>query len=647
MKFKKLFVSNWKCFLGFHQIPFGPKLTCIVGPNGSGKSAICDALLFLFGDTTSRDLRGSLRQSINQKACDSDSKCAAHVSLLVMSPIDNSIILLSKEIRTDRNYSTRNIYHYALSCELPEIHTIEDLKNETKKGKKYLQEEFEAFLIEQCMVDVTQIKTFVVKQNQAQSLIESGLLSFIEKFCETKLLLETQLSLQRKLEDNFLSISDLEKIELQHKSALEDLNPSIDNLFKYFSLAITSLKKLGSRVLNAIQNNKGNKLKLESDIGENVEKLDVHKKKIEIFVRNVKSNEISNEELEVKKSDLWSTIEKSQIEIENLETTKNSIILNQKNFLSEMQTLEKTLTDKKREIILLREKISKVNSDKAALLLQTSDENYHKEFLEELFSINGEVLRVERELEESKCDLNREKAEFTKLKEILTKKDTMLQKLEIELLRVYQIQKPRNAKDNRYFADVLEKRINCVKNIPGAIGWFRDLVCVESRTQCTAVNAALQYPLKNSVLVSNRKVALDVVENFRQAKAGSVVCDVLTEMKARQFGNEMPPTGFLFLRDILGGSGEVQLAVEKWCGKILVGLEGINSAQRKAKEGFDVVTLEGDFFKGDGEIQSAGPLSNVELWGVHVNEPPQTTKSNTKAFDDDNKENLQASTHRC
>eukprot|EP00917_Polyrhabdina_sp_WS-2016_P013757 GHVP01030116.1.p1 GENE.GHVP01030116.1~~GHVP01030116.1.p1 ORF type:complete len:125 (+),score=14.43 GHVP01030116.1:216-590(+) len=122
MKFKKLFVSNWKCFLGFHQIPFGPKLTCIVGPNGSGKSAICDALLFLFGDTTSRDLRGSLRQSINQKACDSDSKCAAHVSLLVMSPIDNSIILLSKEIRTDRNYSTRNIYHYALSCELPEIH---------------------------------------------------------------------------------------------------------------------------------------------------------------------------------------------------------------------------------------------------------------------------------------------------------------------------------------------------------------------------------------------------------------------------------------------------------------------------------------------------------------------------------------------
>jgi chromosome segregation protein len=63
-----LVLHNFKSFR-HASIKFKPNFNCIVGPNGSGKSNICDALLFVLGESSLKRMRiTSMQQLINDKA---------------------------------------------------------------------------------------------------------------------------------------------------------------------------------------------------------------------------------------------------------------------------------------------------------------------------------------------------------------------------------------------------------------------------------------------------------------------------------------------------------------------------------------------------------------------------------------------------
>ena len=59
MVLKQLEIQGFKSFPDRTRILIEPGITAVVGPNGSGKSNISDAIRWVLGETSSRQLRGS------------------------------------------------------------------------------------------------------------------------------------------------------------------------------------------------------------------------------------------------------------------------------------------------------------------------------------------------------------------------------------------------------------------------------------------------------------------------------------------------------------------------------------------------------------------------------------------------------------
>ena len=59
MRLKELEIQGFKSFPDKTRLTIGEGITGIVGPNGSGKSNISDAIRWVMGETSSKQLRGA------------------------------------------------------------------------------------------------------------------------------------------------------------------------------------------------------------------------------------------------------------------------------------------------------------------------------------------------------------------------------------------------------------------------------------------------------------------------------------------------------------------------------------------------------------------------------------------------------------
>jgi chromosome segregation protein len=69
MVFKELEIQGFKSFPDKVKIRFDEGVTGVVGPNGSGKSNLSDAVRWVLGETSSRQLRAAnyLRQILRHR----------------------------------------------------------------------------------------------------------------------------------------------------------------------------------------------------------------------------------------------------------------------------------------------------------------------------------------------------------------------------------------------------------------------------------------------------------------------------------------------------------------------------------------------------------------------------------------------------
>lgn len=466
MYLKKISLQGFKSFARKTVLEFGPGITVIVGPNGSGKSNVSDAVKWVLGEQSMKNLRSKKSEDVIFVGSGKKSKAGmAEVSL----ELDN------KEKVVPIDYTevdiTRRIYRsgegeYLLNNSKVRLLDITEILSKSGFGRSTYT------VIGQGMVDqlITQtpdqrrelfedasgVKHFYIKKEQALKKFDEArenllrVLDIIKEIRPRLLNLERQ---RQEAEERRTLSRELRKLQQKYYgSELKELNEKLDEYdkkYKEISREIEKVeseveeitKKLEDRTSGADKQKEAEKeagiLKLEQELGnlqdsllktirENAAVLEKQK----FYDENLGS--LKNESEGIKKQE-----QEKQKEIENIQKEKQNLEEELEKSLSLLNSLEED--SKKIQTLNPKEVIIKVKKSLEGILEEIGQLLSNPEQLES--EISELVKFLEEQEKEDFKDIERKKLDISgKIEKIKLKisSNNYKQKNSEEILKIYQ-----------------------------------------------------------------------------------------------------------------------------------------------------------------------------------------------------------------
>ena len=387
MYLKALELSGFKSFADKTTIEFNRGITSIVGPNGSGKSNILDAILWVLGEQSYKNIRAKESSDVifsggkNKKA-----KSMAEVSLIIENE-DRYLDIDFSEVKITRRIFKSGENDYLINNRKVRLKDINNLFMDTGIGKQAYS---------------------IIGQGRVERIISSN-----PK--ELKEIIEEAAGVKRAKIEKEDSIKKLKEVKNEIEK-IEYVEKDLENRVKYLKeesmkakLFKTYTDKIETQKFMILEYNIDTKLNLKNQYDEEKEKLDV-----ELSLIRSKFN-AHEEELELvneKRENFYKKLENEKnenknifIEVEDLK--ENFVKLNNK--LSNLET-EATEKSKRKEIVEvdLKEKSEILENSKKEL------KNIKENFVnvkEEKNKIENKVesLKNEKEILLSNLKKNKEK----------------------------------------------------------------------------------------------------------------------------------------------------------------------------------------------------------------------------------------------
>ncbi|MBQ1376741.1 MAG: chromosome segregation protein SMC, partial [Lachnospiraceae bacterium] len=573
MYLKSIEVQGFKSFAHKTTFEFHNGITAIVGPNGSGKSNVADAVRWVFGEQSAKQLRGSNMQDIIFAGTQTRRPQSFASVSLTLDNSDHSLDLDYAEVTVTRKVYRSGESEYLINNNNCRLKDILELFYDTGIGKEgysiigqgqvdkiisgKMDERRELF-DEACgIVKFKKRKTAAVRKlekEQTDMLRISDLVSELERQAgplkrqsETAreyLRLRDELRAydinaflidynryREQLEETARNLSDTEK-ELEEKKAEEQtLRERYASLEETLSELETDLEELRRLVNEATEE----KTSLEGKISVVKEKIRADETQAEHYKDRIRAIETEIREKEQEIEDLKAGSLKNQEEAAELKKAYNELQRKLQEQRTRISLYKKTAEENQQGLMDLLAEKDETTSRLSALNTLLSQETLRlQETEEQLKSVNKTIEEAEEKLKtlsgdekDAESSLSSKKDELAELQRELDEADLSYEALRQEINdnnQKFQINRSRyetlRAVQEQYegFNNAVRRVMEVRSRYPGICGVVSDLIRVDKKFR-TAIEAALGGNYQN-IVTEDQKTARDLISFLKESRSG-------------------------------------------------------------------------------------------------------------------------------
>lgn len=136
MYLKSLVLQGFKSFADKTVLQFGREITAIVGPNGSGKSNISDAIRWVMGEQSTKNLRGTKMEDVIFGGTKQRPQRGFAEASLILDNSDGAFPFDAKEIMITRRYYRSGESEFYINKQSARLRDVNELFLDTGLGKE-------------------------------------------------------------------------------------------------------------------------------------------------------------------------------------------------------------------------------------------------------------------------------------------------------------------------------------------------------------------------------------------------------------------------------------------------------------------------------------------------------------------------------
>lgn len=670
MYLKRIEIHGFKSFANKIVLDFHEGITGIVGPNGSGKSNVADAVRWVLGEQSAKQLRGGNMQDVIFAGTQIRKPQGFAYVAITLDNSDHSLDISYEEITVSRRIYRSGESEYMINGSACRLKDISELFFDTGIGKDGYS------IIGQGQVE----KILSGKAEDRRELFDEA--AGITKYKRRKLLAEKKLENER---ENLIRVKDIlselsrqvgpleeqsktarKYLDLREELKYHDINIFVNETDKLRQesvktseqevIALEDLERL-NKDLEALNKRyeelDGAVQKLDEDIDSvkshindtNLEISD-YEGKVALYTEQINYNQQNERNIELRLHDMSLDIEKKNNEIikyrDDIESLNKK--LEQQNaliekFEDEIISKNTFISDVEKDISNNKSEILKSLNEKSSLL--TRNQKYEtfielirirkSEAAQKIIDIKTSESKIRSEFDSERQKLFKLREEEKRNKEKL---DEILKQIREKSLEINEKNNnlSRLQKENQHYSAKLESLKNIaekyegygtsVKRImennsfsqKGVHGVVAEIIKTEKRYEI-AIETALGGRIQN-IVTDTEETAKDLIEYLKKNKFGRATFVPLSAVRESKDLKDIP---ILKEDGVLGTASKLVSAdamysslVSNLLGRIIV-VSDIDKAviiAKKYRYEYRLVTLEGDLFNTGGSI-SGGAYKNA------------------------------------
>ncbi len=652
MKLISLEIDGFKSFAKKTIFELNKNIIAVVGPNGSGKSNIVDAIRWLLGEQSSKQIRVSDRTDVifagsnGYKKANSASVClnikkddeVISIKKIISENTGNKYLINNKvttlkgihSIFSESAIST-NLYSIVSQGQVSEIvnashENLRDIVLSAANISSFIEKKKESLrMLEKTSENLERLNDmiYMIEKNLKSLSIKAGRAKkYLEYSDELKKLGKTFFGAKK-----YFILKSIEEFENSKKlndeniKVLRSSSFEVEREYNQIKQEIEDVEKSLLEKSNMVQNHRERTLLLDAEknrlsekineINSSLLSIDWEMKslndllsKLNVRIEEVKDLEkkyfndieILNDEIKnilKEKENFEGKISEEEKEISKKEADLSNLeqqIKESKNFLNEK---EKNFHSKEERIILLKEEKEKLLSDIKVLKKQLD------RLLEIIESHSNEESDLSKKIKE-KLDILRN------LKEVFDKNIDYVEELKKEQINLkHTLQNLYNQlEDYSGYSSVIKTFFQKFKNDEKVIDVVANLVEVEKEYE-EAVSASAGAKLQNIVIKDSDKVReyISYIRNNSYGKITFLPMDILKSKNVLNKNILNEPGTIEYLINIVNFESKFKTVMDYVFSNTLV-VDSIESAVKLSKNFFkgNIVTLNGDFISGSGTI---------------------------------------------